>query len=270
MVYWSRVLPLLRPCVFLRDELVCLQGDECIEAFVLTSGRLVASTLVDAGALKETDYAPALASRLRRFEASAAGAVAEADKFSEEFVRCGDIDRSSSDGEAVVEHDAGKLMRLRMRVVEPGGMVNILCALKVTSKSGEMVRACGKADCYALDSDALISEFDADKEVGPISHRPIWLSLMHNLQFLIHNPDHFLFPYFYLQIVIQHLTLFHPLLMLMQVLDEARQFILSTHFKMKRSEEGSQLPRYQLSDTEIQVNMAKYAGVSATLSEKEA
>jgi len=169
MVYWSRVLPLLRPCVFLRDELVCLQGDECIEAFVLTSGRLVASTLVDAGALKETDYAPALASRLRRFEASAAGAVAEADKFSEEFVRCGDIDRSFNDGEAVVEHDAGKLMRLRMRVVEPGGMVNILCALKVTSKSGEMVRACDKADCYALDSDALLHEFEVDKEVNSMS-----------------------------------------------------------------------------------------------------
>jgi len=42
------------------------------------------------------------------------------------------------------------------------------------------------------------------------------------------------------------------------VLDEAKQFILSTHFKMKRSEDGDVFPRFQLSDTEIQVNMAKY------------
>ena len=33
-VYWARVLPLLRPCMFARDEVICRQGEDCVESYV--------------------------------------------------------------------------------------------------------------------------------------------------------------------------------------------------------------------------------------------
>jgi hypothetical protein len=41
---WARFIPLLRPCVFDHEEIVCLQGDYCVEALLVKEGVFTAST----------------------------------------------------------------------------------------------------------------------------------------------------------------------------------------------------------------------------------
>jgi len=43
-VLWDRVLPLLMPCIFDRDDIVCLQGEYCVTALLITEGALTGST----------------------------------------------------------------------------------------------------------------------------------------------------------------------------------------------------------------------------------
>lgn len=43
--YWPRVLPLLRPCPLMRGELVCKEGQDIIESFIILDGVLVGSTV---------------------------------------------------------------------------------------------------------------------------------------------------------------------------------------------------------------------------------
>ena len=37
-VYWSKVLPLLRPAVYGRDEIITVQGEVCVDTFIITDG----------------------------------------------------------------------------------------------------------------------------------------------------------------------------------------------------------------------------------------
>jgi hypothetical protein len=52
-VYWARVLPLLRPCMFARLETVCKQGEDCVEGYIVTEGCLTGATLEEAAS---TEY----------------------------------------------------------------------------------------------------------------------------------------------------------------------------------------------------------------------
>ena len=44
---WARILPLLRPCRFMADDVVCDQGDACVETFIVIEGECSAVTVVD-------------------------------------------------------------------------------------------------------------------------------------------------------------------------------------------------------------------------------
>jgi len=43
--YWVRVIPILRPCLYGRDEVVCSQNDEVTEALIVLEGSLTACTV---------------------------------------------------------------------------------------------------------------------------------------------------------------------------------------------------------------------------------
>jgi hypothetical protein len=45
-ILWPRLLPLLRPMRYESDEVVCRQGEECTEMYILLSGRMNGSTVV--------------------------------------------------------------------------------------------------------------------------------------------------------------------------------------------------------------------------------
>jgi len=42
--YWSSMLPLLRPCIFTLDEVVCFEGAECLDMYVLLVGEFRGTT----------------------------------------------------------------------------------------------------------------------------------------------------------------------------------------------------------------------------------
>jgi hypothetical protein len=46
-VLWPRLLPLLRPMRYEANETICKQEDDCIEMYILLSGRLLGSTVVE-------------------------------------------------------------------------------------------------------------------------------------------------------------------------------------------------------------------------------
>jgi len=48
-VLWPRLLPLLRPMRYEAGETICRQGEECTEMYILLSGRLLGSTVVESG-----------------------------------------------------------------------------------------------------------------------------------------------------------------------------------------------------------------------------
>jgi len=66
-VYWARVLPLLRPCMFARHEVVCRQGEDCVEGYILSEGCLTGATLEDA---TSTEYGREKLSSHRTHEGS--------------------------------------------------------------------------------------------------------------------------------------------------------------------------------------------------------
>ena len=199
--YWARILPLLRPCLFTRDESICLQGEDCVEAYFLTSGCLTGATVLDpirtafgrSKVRKTTSFAlranemaevgaeekllvhksrataiePAALLRIKQFHTKVAQELHPGDRqpgtFREAERAGARVSRASHDEAPDVAMDLDQ--RLRLRVIAPGGLINVLACLKVWNRCLETVRATEKADCYALNADAFFAEFKDDPAV---------------------------------------------------------------------------------------------------------
>jgi hypothetical protein len=138
--YWGRVLPLLRPVVFLRDEVVCGQGDEILEAYIVTSGGFTCATLDPFG---ETE--PAEARRI-------------AQRFHKRVIH----PDAESAAAAAAEHIPDDL---HLRECKDGGVINQLIILKVWSKCLETVQAGQKSEAYAINGEVFEAAFGEDPEV---------------------------------------------------------------------------------------------------------
>ena len=124
-VYWPRILPLLRPTPLMRAEVVCREGEDCLEAFIVVDGTLLGTTKFESDVDKDDD----------------ASSVA------------------SGGSETVAKQPE------RRRVVSTGHMVNTLCLLKIWDKSVEGVVAAERTESYAITAEAFYETFKDDEQL---------------------------------------------------------------------------------------------------------
>ncbi len=141
--YWPRILPLLRPCPLMRGEILCEEGGETVEAFILLQGELEATSSIEARKLMRSQSS-------LRLEESKSGEITS-------FI--GSKEPEEAMGSGAVGHNR---RHYRTRIVEEGGMVNILAVLHVWDKCVETVVALERAECYALSADSFYNAFHDD------------------------------------------------------------------------------------------------------------
>jgi hypothetical protein len=160
-VYWPRILPILRPCPLMRAEIVCREGEACLEAFIVVDGELQGTTTLggdggdglgdgdfDDGDGDDDDASSAAGSshskRLVSTDAEETHAAANA------------LAAAATGG-------AAKEWQGRQRRVGVGQMVNQLCLLKVWEKSVEKVVAVERTESYAITAETFYSTFANDE-----------------------------------------------------------------------------------------------------------
>ena len=117
---WPRLLPQLRPVHIDREDLLCSQGEDVTEMFVVLTGMLTGSTVI----------------------------------FNEGSL--GTEDDSSDDDD---DDDDSLMPTEQTRRILPGGAVNILTAIGVWDKAVETVRCVQTAETYALSQVDYVSIF---------------------------------------------------------------------------------------------------------------
>jgi len=128
-VYWPRILPLLRAVPLMRGEVVCREGEDVIECFIVIEGQLEGTT----------SFSPLALRKNMSLGSSFADAV-----------------------DAQEEQEGGGVRR---RLVGASGMVNTLCVLKVWAKAVETVTAVERTDAYSVASEDFFATFKDDEDV---------------------------------------------------------------------------------------------------------
>jgi len=170
-VYWPRVLPLLRPCPLMRGEVVCSEGEDCLEAFVVVEGQLIGTTsfgMDDVGnAVRSKADAPdddeltaGSLSRSSSLESDTLEMVATKGKGPSG--RGGGLVGSPSKGGGVGGGVGSDAPVVRRREVNMGQMVNTLCLVKVWDRSVEKVVAAERSESYAITAESFYNTFKDD------------------------------------------------------------------------------------------------------------
>lgn len=160
-VYWPRILPILRPCPLMRAEVVCREGEGCIEAFIVVDGELQGTTTLgggdggggggddddDVSSLAGSSHSQRLESTDDQETPTAAALAAH-----------GTAAENATAGAA-----AASGAQVRQRRVGVGQMVNQLCLLKVWDKAVEQVVAVERTESYAITAETFCSTFANDE-----------------------------------------------------------------------------------------------------------
>jgi hypothetical protein len=182
----------------MRGEIVCAEGEDCLEAFVVVEGQLIGTTTFGQGAnhhdplmIRSKDAAPgddelsshggysrssSLASEAdgggtemvahAPGSASAAGGKGGASGATSRgqgqlsFAGVPGGSPSKGDGGASV---AAPEIPARRREINVGHMVNVLCLVKVWERSVEKVVAAERSESYAITAEAFYSTFKDDQ-----------------------------------------------------------------------------------------------------------
>ena len=132
-ILWPRLLPLLRPMRFEAEEVVCAQGEDCSEMYVVLSGHLHGATEVSA--------AVAAKRRRKEREQQQGGGAAEVD-----------LD-DDDEGDAYV------------RRIRAGDTINILCVLGIWGQAVESAVAEVVVETYAITEKDFASLFTAEADL---------------------------------------------------------------------------------------------------------
>ena len=160
-VYWPKVLPLLLPCPLMRGEYLCHEGSEAVEAFILLDGELEASSRIPFEKLqnhKSCDkraQITTIGSKTRRSsEASVDRSIDHSSFFNKNNIGGAvglddTISVAGSDYSITSSNSSrdGRTHKHRMRIIESGGMINILTILRIWEKSLETVIATERTEC---------------------------------------------------------------------------------------------------------------------------
>ena len=130
-ILWPRLLPLLRPMRFEAEEVVCAQGEDCSEMYVVLSGHLHGATEVSA---------KVAAKRRRNLQQQLGGAV--------------EVDTEDDE-----EADA------YVRRIRAGDTINILCVLGIWGQAVESAVAEVVVETYAITEKDFASLFTAEADL---------------------------------------------------------------------------------------------------------
>jgi hypothetical protein len=149
-VSWSRILPLLRPCRFEAGDLICSQGDDCSESFIILEGECRGVTVVDPavtnatleaiGKLKNDLTTP------RNIASRASPLKMNSKNFSFPKITEDEPNAISALNKFAQKENA------HFRILKLGSMINVLSLINVWEKSLETVVCTEEAECYTINS----------------------------------------------------------------------------------------------------------------------
>lgn len=149
-VFWPRILPILRPTPLMRGEVICKEGEDCIEAFIVVDGELLGTTRMDGGNFDDDGTGSDAGSPLSNPN----------DDIQLTITNGG----GEGGGGAVNTADAAPVP-MRRRRIKVGQMVDPLCLVKVWDKSLEKVVAMERTDSYAVTAETFYNTFVNDEKL---------------------------------------------------------------------------------------------------------
>ena len=148
-VFWPRILPILRPTPLMRGEVICKEGEDCIEAFIVVDGELLGTTRMDGGS----------------FDEGGANSDAGSTHSSHDDVQLTLTNGGGGDGGTGGLVNNAAAPPVRRRRIKVGQMVDPLCLVKVWDKSLEKVIAMERTDSYAVTAETFYNTFVNDEKL---------------------------------------------------------------------------------------------------------
>ena len=161
-VLWARIVPLLRPCRFENSEIVCQQGEACVESFVVLEGQLVGSTDANLDRMdiqQSRDIkTPTVVSERSTPPSISFGKSGSSilDAMRQQKSSLGPQQELPQLNASLKVAQSGDVHE---RYLEPGSCINVLCLLDIWMRCVETITPITSVECYAISHDSFNEVF---------------------------------------------------------------------------------------------------------------